>query len=264
MQKELLKDVIILIVGKQAEDIVNYIDAKRYINEFLIAKKLGITINQLRNILYKLSDEGIVSSIRKKDKRKGWYTYFWKIEVLKALDFLKKILEKRIEQINHQKESRERKNFYICEKCNIEFTEENALLQNFMCSECGDVFTMKDNTRVLRELAKNFDRQKKRLEIIEEEINKEKEKLEKKKIREIKKEKKVAEKKKATKKKASKKTTIETTGKIQKKIKKTKNSKKIVRKNKRLIEVGLKKKVKSKEKPKSTNLRVLKRIKQRK
>jgi len=90
MQKELIKNAIISVAGKQAEDLINYIDDKKYINEFLIAKKLGITVNQLRNILYKLSDEGMVSSIRKKDKRKGWYTYFWKIEVLKMLDFLKK------------------------------------------------------------------------------------------------------------------------------------------------------------------------------
>tara|TARA_Y100000310_G_scaffold130751_2_gene129874 strand:+ start:6574 stop:7446 length:873 start_codon:yes stop_codon:yes gene_type:complete len=228
MQKEFLKDVIVYIAGKQAEDLVSYMDDKKYINEFLIAKKLGITINQLRNILYKLSDEGIVSSVRKKDKRKGWYTYFWKIEVLRSLYFLKEIFDKRIDQVLRQIESRQKKNFYICEGCKIELSEENALLQDFTCTECGDVFVMKDNARLLKELSKNFDKQKKRLDIIKEEINNEKENLEKKKLREIKKEKDAKKKKLSIAKK--------------KKVKKTKTVKKIAKKIKKKV---VKKKVKS-------------------
>ena len=91
--KNFLRDVVVIIVGKQAETIIDFLDGNKYLNEFLIAKKLEITINQTRNILYKLSDHGIVSSTRKKDKRKGWYTYFWKIEIMKALEFLNDIEE---------------------------------------------------------------------------------------------------------------------------------------------------------------------------
>src|SRR3989344_4280146 len=112
MLKKFLRDVITLVAGKQAEKITDLLDSEKYINEFLIAKKLDITINQARNILYKLSDHGLVSSIRKKDKRKGWYTYFWKIEVLSSMVFLKNIFEKRIEQLSNQIKSREMKEFY--------------------------------------------------------------------------------------------------------------------------------------------------------
>ena len=243
MQKEFLKEAIISITGKQAEDIVNYIDSKKYTNEFLIAKKLGITINQLRNILYKLSDEGIVSSVRKKDKKKGWYTYFWKIEILRALDFLKKILEKRIDQMNHQIESRERKNFYICKTCNVEFNEENALLQNFTCNECGNVFAMKDNTKFLKDIKKNLDKQEKELQLIKDEMNAEKEKLEKKRFREIKKEKKM-KKKKMKKKKSGKMVTKKET----KKTVKNKLKGVVARKSERQSVVVRKKKTKPKKK----------------
>src|SRR3972149_9768456 len=121
MLKNLLKEVVSLVAGKQAEDIINILDTQKYINEFVIAKKLNLTINQARNLLYKLSDHGMVSSTRKKDKRKGWYTYFWKLEILKILEFLRETFVKKIEQIKHQIESREMKRFYICERCNVEY-----------------------------------------------------------------------------------------------------------------------------------------------
>ncbi|MBU2562702.1 MAG: hypothetical protein KKF68_03515 [Nanoarchaeota archaeon] len=205
MRKKFLREVVIIVVGKQAEEIADLLDVNKHINEFLIAKKLDLTINQTRNILYKISDHGLVSFIRKKDKKKGWYTYFWKLEVIKCLDFLRNFLLKKIEQIKNQIRSRETKNFYICEKCNIEFNEENALLNDYTCNECGGIFSIKDNIKLLKELKKNLFRLEKELELVNDEIKIEEEKIEKKKLKEFKKEEKEKLKKKPLKKLAKKK-----------------------------------------------------------
>ena len=87
MLNKFLKEVVTIIVGKQAEEITNLLDGKKYINEFIIAKKLDITINQTRNILYKLSNYGLVSSIRKKDKKKGGILIFGKLRYLNLWNF---------------------------------------------------------------------------------------------------------------------------------------------------------------------------------
>ncbi len=187
IEENFLKEAITHIAGKSAEDITKILSQKKYVNEFLIAKKLHLTINQARNILYKLSDAGVVSSIRKKDRKKGWFTYFWKIEPLKSLEFLSHILLKNIEQINSQIKSRESKQFYICERCNIELAEEKALLQDFICTECGEVFKIKDNSKFVKDLKKNFEKNKNKLFLINKEIEEEKEKLEKEKFKENKK-----------------------------------------------------------------------------
>jgi len=179
MLKKFLREVVNIIAGKQAEEMADLLDDKKYLNEFLIAKKLNLTINQTRNILYKISDYGLVSFTRKKDKKKGWYTYFWKIESLKCLEFLRGILIKKIDQIEHQIKSRETKKFYICERCKIELNEENALLHNFTCDECGDILTIKDNTKLLREFKKSLNKLTKKLALVDEEIKKEKQKREK-------------------------------------------------------------------------------------
>jgi len=133
--QNLLKEVVSIVAGKTSEDIVDLLNTKKHVNEFLIAKKLDVTINQTRNILYKISDYGLVSNIRKKDKKKGWYTYFWKIEILKSLEFLKSHLVKRISQMQNQMKSRETKRYYFCERCHIELGEENALLYDFTCKK---------------------------------------------------------------------------------------------------------------------------------
>ncbi len=256
--KKFLREAVVLITGRQSEEIVDLLDTTKHVNEFIIAKKLDLTINQTRNILYKISDRGLVSSIRKKDKRKGWYTYFWRIEVLKSLEFLKENFSKKVTQLEHQVKSRETKRFYVCERCHLELNEENALLHEFTCNECGDILTLKDNTKLLREMKKSLDWLRRNLISINEEISKESEKIEKKKARERKKtaKKKVVKRKAALKKTrlgkaklkkkpaAKKKVVKKETKKVAKKkpVKKKPVAKKKVVKKTRPSEVKLKKK----------------------
>ena len=70
------------------------------------------------------------------------------------MEFLNQILLKQIEQINNQINTRESKQFYVCDRCNIELTGERALLYNFTCNECGEIFKIKDNLKLLKELKK--------------------------------------------------------------------------------------------------------------
>ncbi|MBU2104877.1 MAG: hypothetical protein KKF67_03870, partial [Nanoarchaeota archaeon] len=237
-QVKFLQEVISAVAGKQAEGIGEILYNSKHVNEFLIAKKLDLTINQTRNILYKISDQGLVSSIRKKDKKKGWYTYFWKIEVVKSLEFLRNVLLKQINQISNQIKSRETKEFYICERCNIEFNQENALLYDFTCNECGGIFSLKDNTKVIKDLRRETKKLEDELKLVEEELAKETAKVDKQKTRELKKikEKKSIEKKSKTKKKTTKK---EAKGikKILKSVKKV--SKMVVKKKKSYTRRGV-------------------------
>ncbi|MBW6442172.1 hypothetical protein K0A97_00090 [Patescibacteria group bacterium] len=228
MLKKFLKDAVILTAGKPAEDIVDLLDTSGYVNEFIIAKKLNLTINQVRNILYKISGQGLVSSVRKKDKRKGWYTYFWRIEILKSLEFVRDTLIKKIEQMNNQIKSRETKRFYSCERCNLELNEENALLYDFTCNECGAIFTLKDNTKLIREMKRNIDKLSKDLAFVEEELTKERSKIDKKKLRGLKKEEKIKKEKSFKKKELNKKEKAKRMSKKETSLKKNKTLKKNV------------------------------------
>jgi len=242
MQIKLLKNLIEDLAGVNSSRITDILFNKKDVNEFLIAKKMELTINQTRNILYKLSAEGLVSFTRKKDKRKGWYIYYWTLNTEKCLIKLKEMWLKKIDDLKHLLRSRESKRFYICKPCNIEVSEETALDHNFTCEECSEVYELADNTRAIKETKTKIAKTDKELEIIKNELEiiktkilkkkaraekkAEKEKMKKKKI----KKKKIAKKKtsKKVKKKAKKKKTIK---KKDKKIKKkSKNGKKIKKK----------------------------------
>ncbi len=142
---EMLGGLVESLTGKQGRSILDILLDNSNVNEFIIAKKLGLTINQTRNILYKLSDSGIVSFNRKKDKKKGWYTYFWTLDILKTLEFSENRIHDSIKNFSSQKKNRESKRFYICKTCNIEVSEETALINNFTCIECGNVYEFNEN-----------------------------------------------------------------------------------------------------------------------
>jgi len=149
----LIKSIVVLISGQGSEKIVDLLYGKVNVNEFDIAKKMQLTINQARNILYKLADFGLVGFTRKKDQKNGgWYTYFWTIDKVKALQVLRGKISKDIEKLRTELESRESKRYYHCENCEIEMIEEDALLHNFTCPECGEVFKLKDNSEEITHL----------------------------------------------------------------------------------------------------------------
>jgi transcription factor E len=173
MQINLLKKVAENAAGEQAVKIVDLLYGKKDVNEFLIAKKLNLTINQTRNLLYRLSHLGIISSIRKKDKRKGWYIYFWTFNVLKSLEVLEQSISDEISSLQNELNSKKQKRFYKCQFCGRESNEETALLSNFTCPECGEVYGLMDNAPLLAEVSKKIEKLFRERESIRNEIKKE-------------------------------------------------------------------------------------------
>jgi len=149
MHHKLLKEIIREIVGENAENLLALLEDKENVNEFFIAKKMNLTINQVRNMFYKLSNFGLVSFSRKKDKRKGWYTYFWTLNSGKTLELLEGRMSKEIKDLKEQLHNRKTKRFYMCNNCKTEIGEEAALLHNFSCQECGEVYTLNEDEKIL-------------------------------------------------------------------------------------------------------------------
>ena len=181
----LLKELVIKSAGKDAEQIVDIIAGGKPVNEFKIAEKLKLTINQVRNILYKLSANNIVFSIRKKDSKKGWYIYSWSIDAQKALHHFADLKKKELKNHEALLHSRQTRGFYVCPNGCIETSEENALLHSFKCSECGQLLQPESFENEKKELYEKIVLARKELLFIEEELGKIEAVKEKKEIRKI-------------------------------------------------------------------------------
>ena len=172
-QIKLLKTIVESLIGKQSVEIVDLLAGKKHINEFIIAKKLKLTINQTRNVLYKLLDHGLVSFTRKKDRKKGWYIYFWTLNPYQALNLLEEGLKKKLQEQEALLKNRKESNHYFCNNCSIEVNEETALLNNFICQECDGVYQLADNTKAIQEINDKIIKLKKDVELVSMEKSKE-------------------------------------------------------------------------------------------
>ncbi len=170
MQINLLKHLVEKVAGLGAVPIVEILDGKRDVNEFLIAKKMDMTINQVRNVLYKLSAEGLVSFIRKKDKRKGWYIYFWTLDPQKCLIKIEADIIQEIQALKELLQARETKRFYTCKACNIELNEEKALEHDFSCEECAELYELADSSAIIKDFTNKISRKERDLTNIKSEL----------------------------------------------------------------------------------------------
>jgi transcription factor E len=252
-QRRLLHNLVEELAGIETGRIVEILFGKKDVNEFSIAKKMELTINQVRNILYKLSNHGLVSFIRKKDKRKGWYIYYWTLNTEKCLVMLEQSLVGKIEELNNILGSRETKRFYICKPCGIEISEEKSLEHGFTCEECAEVYELSDNSVPIKDTKARITKKERDLVLIQKELDVAREKEKKRVERISKKDEKETAIKKEILKKARALARAKLKGKVEKKApakKKKKVKKKAPAKKKSLIK-KLKKAVKKVKKKKS-------------
>lgn len=180
---ELIKQLFKRIAGKNAEPLASIFFEKKKINEFKLAEKMKMDINPIRNLLYKLFEHNVLSFIRKKEKKKGWYTYYWTLDIGKSLEALKKLKQQEIKSMLQLIKSREEKNYYFCPNNCMEVTIETAMLHDFLCPECGTLLQPSEKEKKLKEIEnkiKTLEEEIKKIDDLIEKLSK-KEKREKKK-----------------------------------------------------------------------------------
>lgn len=222
---------------------------QKNVSEFKLAEDLRLNINNIRNILYSLHAHNLVYSIRKKDKEKGWYIYYWTFNMPYAKELLLKRKNERLSELKRKLIDRENKSFFKCPDNHTRAKLEEAMEHDFKCFDCGKLLVEENKEKAIVEIREEMALIEKdiveienfKVEVIEEET---KPKKPKKKITKTEK----TTKKKVIKKKEKKivKKKVLPTKKIVKKDKKTNDKKPVTKseKSKGGILKKLKKKVK--------------------
>lgn len=148
----IIEEFVSEAAGKDAVKILNILKEQNNVSEFDMAEKLKMSINQVRNLLYKLNSHNLVYSNRKKDRDKGWYIYYWTFNFRHAKDLLINIKQKEIDHLKDELKKESEHRFFVCPVEGIRVEFEEALENDYKCSECGSVLKQEDSTKRINEI----------------------------------------------------------------------------------------------------------------
>ena len=144
-------EVIAESIGEDAVEIIRFIRGKKDVSEFKISTALKLEIQEVRNILYRIHNNNLVTYNRKKDNKKGWYVSYWTFDKTRVKELMKKIQEEKLAKFRERLhvESTNVNNFFICPKAHTRMDFHTAIGHSFRCTDCGNLMQQQDNTKTI-------------------------------------------------------------------------------------------------------------------
>jgi len=155
--------------GEDVVPLVRFLYGKGKVSEFELVDSLKEDVQSLRNKLYLLQKVSLVDSSRKKDKKKGWYIYYWTFKPQNIIWLYKKIREEKIERLEARLAREKENQFYSCKNNCMRLNFDQAVNFNFKCPECGELMNLTDNTETIKKIEEEIKKLRKEIEDIEEE-----------------------------------------------------------------------------------------------
>lgn len=139
------------ILGEEGLKIINTLIGREATDEE-IAEELGLKINIVRKILYKLYDYRLASYVRTKDKDIGWYIYTWKLDLPRVMDVIVERKRKVLEDLSNKLEYELNTVFFECTNDHFRIPYDIASERDFRCPQCEGSLQYTDNQKVVEAL----------------------------------------------------------------------------------------------------------------
>src|SRR3989344_4989565 len=162
----IVDEVVSEVAGADVVPLVKALRNKTNVSEIKLASAIKKEINMTRNMLYRLYDNNVVSFTRKKDKKKGWYIYYWTFNQKRVKDLIKDIKKQKYERMLDRLNREKNVQFYICSNKCIRLDFEQSHDFHFKCPECGSLLNLEDNTQKIKDLEKEFEKLQKELKTL--------------------------------------------------------------------------------------------------
>ena len=146
-----INEIIKEAIGEDSLKVVEFLKDKKNISDFKIAEKTDTDIHEIRNILYRLYNQNLVSYYRKKDRQKGWYISYWTFNKKRIKELLDKTNKEKLARysIRLKEEEANLGNFYLCPNACVRVGFEKAVDLEYRCPECGNILNHQDNTKTI-------------------------------------------------------------------------------------------------------------------
>jgi transcription initiation factor TFIIE subunit alpha len=156
LSPKLLQEAISEIAGEDVVSLVNMLKDKKNVSEFKLAEDLKEGVNIIRNRLYRLHDINLVSFTRKKDKKKGWYIYYWTFNTGRLKFLLLNLKKQRLLKLKDRLAKEKETQFYICSNQCMRLDFDQAMNFEFKCPECGQLANLEDNRQKIESIEREI------------------------------------------------------------------------------------------------------------
>jgi transcription initiation factor TFIIE subunit alpha len=148
LDNPMLLDLLYRVAGEQGIVVAKALFERELTDENL-AKRLGISINLVRRILYDLYDNRVVSYRRTRDEDSGWYIYHWRLNPERAIDHLREDRRTLLHKLEEKLERERNTMYFACNAGDPKVPFEVAVESDFKCPQCGGRLKPYDNTSVI-------------------------------------------------------------------------------------------------------------------
>lgn len=108
-----------------------------------IASATGLKINIVRHVLYDLFGHSLISGIRVRDPKKGWFVYRWQARRDQTDSFIESQKRKILEKLKQRLEYEETNEFYYCGTAGCKKMPFVEAMENlFKCPRCGKTLNL--------------------------------------------------------------------------------------------------------------------------
>ena len=156
LSNKIIEFVISEVAGLDVVPLVQSLKNKKNVSEFKLAENIGKEVNTARNMLYRLYDHNLVSFIRRKDKKKGWYIYYWTFNLKRIRGLFIALKKQRLEKLKERVNRENENTFFACTNQCMRLDFERATNFEFKCPECGELMNQEDNTKKIQNIEKEI------------------------------------------------------------------------------------------------------------
>ena len=173
----MMEDVIAEVAGRDVIPLVRVLRNKKNVSEFTLAEAVKREINATRNMLYRLYENNLVNFIRKKDKKKGWYIYYWTFNVPRIKEIYVNLKKRKLEKLYERLEREQKTQFYVCYaqeqqadgttkqgQVTMRLDFDQAMNFEFKCPETGQLLELEDNSPRIKQILAEIEQIKKEIE----------------------------------------------------------------------------------------------------
>ncbi len=146
-----------LVGGEDAARAVKLLMKKPSLSDDELSQKLNMDVKELRKILHRLNDLGLIAYDVYREKDSGHRVFKWRVQQDQVIGFAKTQMRRVYERLKARLEHEQTHQIYWCgtEGCR-KYTFEEAMDILFKCPKCGKTLLIVDNSKVIEALQRKI------------------------------------------------------------------------------------------------------------